>query len=137
MKFTPLRGLVAIRGAIGLSCWFAPEVVASMLQLRTPLNEEVRYVCRIWGARNITLAAGTAAAEGSSRRALLEINIAIDLVDLVAGALFVRARRPGMLGYATSTLPAAAAAALGIAARSASSGSDGLDGPAGVAQVAQ
>jgi hypothetical protein len=113
----PLDALTALRAAIGLATYLTPGAVTRLLDFRRPAGADVRYVCRIWGARNLTLAVATRTAPPSARRGWLAANVAIDLVDLASGLRFVRHRRPGRLARLTATVPPAVAAGCGIAAR--------------------
>ncbi len=94
--------LAAIRLAIGLPALLAPGAVATMLRL----EGDVAYPIRLWGARNLALAAGTADRDRSIRRATVTAGMAIDLLDAGAG-LMSAGRAPRLLRFG---LPALAAA---------------------------
>jgi len=113
---THLAALTAIRASIGVTTWFTPEVVALLLGFRRPVRPELRYVARIWGARNMAFAAATATVEDDARRSWLAANVAIDVIDLAAGALLLRAHRAGPVGAASALGLPAVAAGLGLAA---------------------
>ncbi|HEX8646440.1 MAG TPA: hypothetical protein VF715_06035 [Thermoleophilaceae bacterium] len=108
----PLDALTAIRGSIGVAALFAPRVVAWSLGVRGGPGEELRYVMRIWGARNVVFALATPRDPGS----WLPGNVAIDLLDLASGVVYARRTRPGVRGVAVATVPPLVAAALGTAA---------------------
>jgi hypothetical protein len=122
----PLDALTAVRGSIGLAALFAPRVVTWSLGFARPPSGELRYVLRIWGARNLAFAVATRVAP----RSWLPANVAIDAADLVSGVAYARRARPGVRGVAVATVPPLVAAGLGVV--SASRG----DGPAeGVART--
>lgn len=120
----PLDALTAIRGSIGLATLFAPRLVTwSIASPRAP-REELRYVMRIWAARNLAFAVATRAAPSDAALgSWLRANVAIDVLDLASGVVYARRVRPGVRGAAFATLPPALAAGLGVAA--AARGPDG------------
>src|SRR5256885_2246903 len=95
------RALVAARTILGLSTLLAPRLAGRAFLLDPAANPQVPYVGRMWGARNLALAAGLAGASGPNRRRWWEINVAIDVIDAVAGIV---SWRRGELGAPAAVL---------------------------------
>src|SRR4051794_91959 len=106
--------LTALRARIGAGAYPTPAIVWRLLGFRGGARDELRYVSRIWGARNLALAAATRAAPPGRRGGWLAVNVAIDLADVASGCAYVRRRRPGALSGVTAIAPAAVAATLGV-----------------------
>lgn len=112
----PLRALVGIRAAIGLSAWVAPRLAGRAFGLDPAGNPQLPYVGRLFAARDLMMAGGLLASEGPSRRLWLQGGLAVDLADAAAAVL---AWRRGDVGPVTGVLiltPALVGAGLGVAA---------------------
>ena len=124
----PLDALSAIRGLIGLGALFAPRLVTWSLGFRRPPGTELRYVMKIWGVRNVVFeVAARSAPPGPARASWLRASVAIDLLDLLVGLVFVRRARPGARTATAATLPPAVAAGLGVASYRAHVGPSAAD----------
>jgi hypothetical protein len=108
--------LSALRIAVGGSAWLTPNLAARLFGLDADGNPQAPYLGRLFGVRDVALAAGTLATEGSARRSWLVAGLACDLADTAAALL---GRRRGYLSTpvtALLTAPALAAVGLGIVA---------------------
>lgn len=108
--------LAALRIAVGSSAWLTPNLAARLFGLDPDGNPQAPYLGRLFGVRDVALAAGTLASEGSARRSWLVAGLACDLADAAAALL---GRRGGYLSTPVSALllaPALAAAGMGIVA---------------------
>ena len=85
------RALVAARVTLGVSTLLAPRLAGRAFLLDPDANPQLAYVGRMWGARNLALAAGLAGIRGPTRRRWWAVNIAVDAID--AAASFVSWRR--------------------------------------------
>ena len=87
---TPARkSLFALRAAIGAGAWVAPATFDRLLGARPDAHLE--FVTRVWGIRNLVLAAGLLAPGDA---ASLRANLAVDVSDACAALL--AARHPGL-----------------------------------------
>jgi len=112
----PSQTLTGLRLAIGLSSWLTPRVSGKLFGLDAEANPQLPYVARLFGARDVALAAGMMLSEGASHSTWLQIGIACDVADAVAG---LAAGSRGYLGPVSAVLvtgTAIGAAALGVAA---------------------
>ena len=112
----PSQTLVGLRLAVGLGSWLTPRVGGRLFGLDPSGNPQLPYVGRLFGARDVALAAGLLLSEGEARSLWLRMGIACDVADSAAG---VAAGRSGYLGPFSATLVTATAlgaAALGLAA---------------------
>ena len=111
-----VRGLIGLRAAIGAGAFLAPQITGRLFGLDVEGNPQAPYLARLFGVRDVALAYGVATTTDVSRSQWLQIGIACDLADAVAGIL---AGRGGELPPATAALvtgTALTAAALGVAA---------------------
>ena len=111
-----IRGLIGLRAAIGAGAFLAPRVTGRLFGLDVEGNPQAPYLARLFGVRDAALAFGVATTGESQRAQWLQIGIACDLADAVAGLL---AGRDGELPTPTAVLvtgTALMAAGLGIAA---------------------
>lgn len=113
---SPGTALSALRLAIGVSAWAAPNVTAKVFGLDPEGNPQGAYLARLFGVRDIALAGFAQGAGGDSKPLAWQLGIASDLADAAAAAL---GARNGTLSKQTAILAggtALAAAALGAAA---------------------
>jgi hypothetical protein len=110
------RALVGLRAAIGAGAFLAPKLTGRLFGLDVAGNPQAPYLARLFGIRDVALAYGTNSTSGPQQAQWLQIGIACDLGDAVAGFL---AGRSGELPMPTALLvtgTALTAAALGISA---------------------
>jgi hypothetical protein len=116
MPKEPGKLLHSLRLAVGLGAWLTPGLAGRLFGLSAADNPQLPYMARLFGARDVALAVGTAQTTGPSRRVWWQVGIACDLLDAVAAYL---GGRNGSLSKPTVVLAggtAIAAAALGVAA---------------------
>ena len=111
-----LNTLAALRMAVGVASWATPRPAGKLFGLDAVANPQAPYLARLFGARDVALAAGALGAEGEARRQWLMAGIACDVADALAGIAGGRRR---YLSTPTSVLvtgTALSAAALGAVA---------------------
>ena len=111
----PARTLIAARTALGTGALLAPRQTGRAFLLDPEANPEVVFVGRMWGARNLALAAGLQGTSGAQLRTTRQVNIAVVVVDALAAWL---AWREGSLPGPAALLAggtAVLATALGVA----------------------
>jgi hypothetical protein len=129
-----LAALTVIRALIGTTTWLAPRLSGRLFGLDPAANPQLPYVARLFAIRDLALAVGLQSSDGDARRLWIQMGIASDAADAVAGAL---AGRRGELSPASAvlvTVPALVGVGLGVAALQgpeASSPEGGADGRAG------
>src|SRR5205823_1971554 len=112
----PVSALAALRAAIGVGAYVAPNVTGRALGLDPAGNPQASFLGRLFGVRDLALGAGTLSSEGPARTRWVQLGVACDLAD--AGAAYLAARNgtiptfAGVLAGAT----ALGAAGMGLAA---------------------
>jgi hypothetical protein len=107
--------LPGLRLAIGAGAWALPDQTGKVFGFALKDNHEAVYLGRLFGIRDIALAAGPRATSGASRRLWWQLGIVCDLSDAAAGVLALRGGGPKRASI-MATLTALAAAGLGAAA---------------------
>jgi hypothetical protein len=102
--------LIGIRAGIGAGTWVAPRFAGKLFGLDVDGNPQLPYIGRLFGIRDLALAAGLVMSGGESRKVWLKLGIVCDAADAVAGVL---AGRDGQLSR-TSTILVTAPALLGM-----------------------
>ena len=113
---TAITALAGMRVSIGAGAWATPRVAGRLFGLDPDGNPQLPYLGRLFGVRELALAAGTLSTEGEARRRWLQLGVICDVADAAAALL---ARRRGYVGPVTTvllTVPAVGAAALGVVA---------------------
>ena len=110
----PSQTLVGLRLAIGLSSWLTPRVAGKLFGLDAKANPQLPYVARLFGARDVALAAGIVMSQGEPRSLWLRIGFACDLADAAAGLAAGTRGDLGPVSAALVTGTALGAAALGM-----------------------
>ncbi len=113
---SPVNAIVAIRGAIGAVTWLTPRLSGRVFGLDAGANPQLPYVARLFAARDLALAAGLRCSQGDAQRLWLQIGIACDAADAVAGILAGRRGELSALSTARVTAPALAGVRLGLVA---------------------
>ena len=104
--------LAALRIAVGGGAWLTPNLASRLFGLDPDRNPQAPYLGRLFGVRDVALAAGTLASEGRARRSWLVAGLACDVADTAAALL---GRRGGYLSTPVSLMLAAPAlAAVGM-----------------------
>ncbi len=113
---TPGTALSALRLAIGVSAWAAPNTTGKVFGLDAVANPQLPYMARLFGVRDVALAAFATQASAESKPLAWQLGIACDVLDAVAAGL---GARNGSLSKQTAILAggtALLAAGLGAAA---------------------
>jgi hypothetical protein len=107
--------LPALRIALGVGSWAAPNRIWSLVGLKLTDDREARFLGRLFGARDVILGIGPLASSGSARKLWLRLGVACDLVDAAAAGLGLRDGAPkrAMIMAGSTALTAGA---LGLAA---------------------
>lgn len=108
--------ITGLRSSIGAGAWVAPRLAGRLFGLDADANPQLPYVGRLFGVRDVALAAGLHRSSGQSRRLWLQLGLLCDAADTIAGLL---AGRKGEISKTTTVLvtaPAVLGIALGVAA---------------------
>jgi hypothetical protein len=111
-----VQSLISTRAAIGAGAWLAPRLSGRLFGLDPAGNPQAPYLARLFGVRDAALAYGLSTSSGPQRARWLQVGIACDVADALAG---VFAGRRGELPKRAAVLvtgTAVAAAAMGFAA---------------------
>ncbi len=92
------------RAAIGIGSWVAPDLTMRVFGIDP--DHADRFIGRLFGARELALAASMLAAPASALAPVAAIGAAVDAIDAIAG--FDEARRGNMTTQATILGPAGA-----------------------------
>src|SRR4051794_40809229 len=101
MAISPDTALTALRTAVGVSSWTAPRLAGRAFGLDVAGNPQAPYLARLFGIRDVALAAGASQSSGEARRTWLKIGVACDTFDVAAALL---GRRDGSLSPLTAVL---------------------------------
>ena len=108
---TALKTLAAIRLAVGVTSWAAPNFGGKLFGLEPDANPQAPYFGRLFGVRDAALALGTLRAKKKAQDNWIEMGILCDAADTAAAFL------GGGKGYLSPTTTAMVAApAIGVAA---------------------
>ena len=78
------RALLAARTALGISTLLAPRIAGKAFFLDPDDNPQLPVIGRMWGIRNLSLAAGMYAATGANRAQWWRLQPAVDALDFLA-----------------------------------------------------
>jgi hypothetical protein len=109
------------RTALGVSTLVAPRLAGKAFLLDPDANPQLPVIGRMWGIRNLSLAAGMYAASGADRARWWRLQPAIDGLDFVAiAAEWRRGSVPSAAAglMAATALTATALGALSVAGES-------------------
>src|SRR5437764_7905743 len=119
------RALLGARTALGISTLLAPRIAGKAFFLDPDDNPQLPVIGRMWGIRNLSLAAGMYAATGANRAQWWRLQPAVDALDFLAiAAEWRRGSIPGPAAalMAGTALGATALGALSVAGESAQLG---------------
>lgn len=115
------RTLLGMRTALGISTLLAPRLAGKTFFLDPDHNPQLSVLGRMWGIRNLSLAAGMYAATGANRVQWWRLQVAVDALDFVAIATeWRRGAVPASAGalMAATALGATVLGALSVAGES-------------------
>jgi hypothetical protein len=115
---SPADAIVAIRANVGLGAWLAPTLAGRLFGLDAEANPQLPYVGRLFGVRDVALAAGVQLTSGRSRRLWLQIGLVCDAADTLAGLIAGRNGQISKTSTVLVTAPALMGIGLGLAALS-------------------
>jgi hypothetical protein len=107
---SPLRAIAAVRLGLGLGAWLMPRLGGRLFGLDPRGNPQVPYIARLFGARDVALAAGALLSEDEPRRLWLQAGLGCDVADTAAG---LAAGLRGYLGPVSAALVTGAAVGAG------------------------
>lgn len=110
------RVLLGVRTALGLSTLLAPRIAGKAFFLDPDDNPQLPVLGRMWGVRNLSLAAGMYAATGANRAQWWRLQVAVDALDFVAIA--AEWRRGAVPASAAALMAATALGAITLGALS-------------------
>jgi hypothetical protein len=113
---TAIKNVSAVRAVVGAVSWIAPGAAGRLFGMDVAANPQAPYLGRLFGARDVALAAGTLTTTGESQDLWLKAGIGCDIADAAAG---LAAWRGGYLSSFSGLLVTAAAlngVALGLMA---------------------
>lgn len=108
--------LIGIRASIGAGTWVAPQLAGRLFGLDAVANPQLPYMGRLFGIRDVALAAGLSMSNGDGRKLWLQLGIMCDVADAAAGVLAGRKGELSKLSTVLVTAPALLAIALGVGA---------------------
>lgn len=114
---------MALRAGVGVASWLTPRLAGKLFGLDLGGNPQAPYLARLFGVRDLALAAGTLNSEGDAQRTWLVAGLACDVADALAG---VAGGRAGYLPAASTVLltgTALSAVAMGVVALNGDQGS--------------
>ena len=121
------RALLGARTALGISTLVAPRLAGKAFFLSPDENPQVPVIGRMWGIRNLALAAGMYGATGANRANWWRLQVAVDGLDFAAIA--AEWRRGAVPGPAAVLMGATALAATALGALSVAAESDQVAAP--------
>jgi hypothetical protein len=78
------RALLGARTVLGISTLLAPRIAGKLFFLDPDENPQLPVIGRMWGIRNLSLAAGMYAATGANRAQWWRLQPVIDVLDFLA-----------------------------------------------------
>lgn len=108
----PVQMISGLRAQIGASAWLAPNLTGKLFGLDPASNPQSAFLGRLFGARDIALAAGTLGSSGEARSQWLRLGLACDLAD--AAAAYLAGRNGTVPKHAAIMAGGTAIAAVGL-----------------------
>ena len=94
-----IQTMALVRGLLGAAAYIDPDRTARAMGLDPDRNTQMRYLGRVFGARDMAMGAALLASTGEGRRKLLWACVGIEVLD-TASALI--ALRTGTIGKAAA-----------------------------------
>jgi hypothetical protein len=102
----PISTIAGLRAAVVAGAWLAPNLSGKLFGLDPDANPQASYLARLFGIRDIALAAGALGTDGDARRKWVQLGLVCDVADAAAA----------YLGGRNGTLPKPAAVMTGVTA---------------------
>lgn len=116
MPTEPGKLLCALRVAIGLGGWLAPNLTGKLFGLDPAGNPQMSFMARLFAAREFALVLSVTQTTGVSRRPMWMANIMCDALDTAAAYAAGRSGAIPKHAAVMSGATALAAVGLGVAA---------------------
>jgi hypothetical protein len=113
----PGRALLAARTTLGVSTLLAPRLAGRAFFIDPRDNPQLPVIARMWGIRNLSLAAGMYGATGPSRARWWQMQPAVDALDFLV--IVAEWRRGAVPGRAAVLMAGTALVATALGASSA------------------
>jgi hypothetical protein len=110
------RALLGARTALGISTLLAPRLAGKAFFLDPDDNPQLPVIGRMWGIRNLSLAAGMYASTGANRAQWWRLQPAVDALDFAA--ITAEWRRGSISGPAAALMAGTALVATALGALS-------------------
>jgi hypothetical protein len=101
-----IKQIGVVRAVVGAAAWIAPRPSGRLFGLDTGANPQAPYLGRLFGARDVALAAGTLTTTGEAQDLWVKAGLGCDVADAAAG---LAAWRGGYLSPLSGVLVTAAA----------------------------
>jgi hypothetical protein len=111
-----INAIIGLRAAVGAGAWLTPNLAGRLFGLDPVGNPQLPYIGRLFGIRDVALAAGLAQSSGEDRKLWLQLGMLCDAADAVAGLLAGRSGQLSKLSTVLVTAPAVMGIGLGVAA---------------------
>ncbi len=111
------RALLGARAALGASTLLAPRLAGRSFLLDPEANPQLPVLGRMWGIRNLALAAGMYGASGPSRAQWWRLQVVVDTLDFAV--IVAEWRRGAVSGPAAGLMAGTALLATALGAASA------------------
>ena len=118
----PARALLFARTALGVSTLLAPRLASKAFFLDPDENPQLPVLGRMWGIRNLSLAAGMYGSTGANRAKWWRLQVAVDGLDFLVIA--TEWRRGSVPGPTAALMAGAALGATTLGALSAAGESE-------------
>ena len=119
------RTLLSARTVLGISTLLAPRIAGKLFFLDPDENPQLPVIGRMWGIRNLSLAAGMYAATGANRSRWWRLQPVVDVLDFLA--ITAEWRRGAVPGPAAVLMAGTALGATALGALSLSGESEQPD----------
>lgn len=110
----PAHLLAGIRLAVGVGAYAAPDLAGKAFGLDSAGNPQASYLARLFGVRDVALAAGLLASPPPGRRLWWQLGVLCDAADVGAAVLGHRAGRLTTFTALAAGGTALAATAIGV-----------------------
>lgn len=110
----PVTGLAFGRLALGTTALVSPRVAQRLMLLDGEANPQLPYMTRMFGSREVALGALTLITSGKARQQVVQLGVAIDGADALAGVAAAASGAVSKKAGLLLTAIAAGAAAVGV-----------------------